>query len=71
MNAINKYKIRTDISKRIGPFTVYRIEALREFGSVKKGELGLKKRQIYLKGELVGFIMMLLYSMMLWLLIKL
>lgn len=40
MNAINKYKIRTDISKRIGPFTVYRIEALREFGSVKKGELG-------------------------------
>lgn len=40
MNAINKYKIRTDISKRIGPFTVYRIEALREFGSIKKGELG-------------------------------
>ena len=40
MNAINKYKIRTDISKRIGPFTVYRIEALRDFDSIKKGELG-------------------------------
>lgn len=35
-----KYKIRTDISKRIGPFTVYRIEALRNFGCVKKGDLG-------------------------------
>lgn len=40
MNAINKYKIRKDISKRIGPFTVYRIEALRDFNSIKKGELG-------------------------------
>lgn len=40
MNAINKYKIRTDISKRVGPFTVYRIEALRDFSSIKKGELG-------------------------------
>ena len=40
MNAINKYKIRTDISKRIGPFTVYRIEALRDFADVKKGDLG-------------------------------
>lgn len=35
-----KYKIRTDISKRIGPFTVYRIEALKDFGDVKKGDLG-------------------------------
>lgn len=40
MNAINKYKIRKDISKRIGPFTLYRIEALRDFDSIKKGELG-------------------------------
>lgn len=40
MNSMNKYKIRKDISKRVGPFTVYRIEALRDFGSINKGELG-------------------------------
>lgn len=40
MNSINKYKIRKDISKRIGPFTVYRIEALRDFDTVNKGDLG-------------------------------
>lgn len=40
MNAINKYKIRTDISKTLGSVTVYRIEALRDFGDVKKGDLG-------------------------------
>lgn len=40
MNAINKYKIRTDISKKLGSLTLYRIEALRNFGCVKKGDLG-------------------------------
>ena len=40
MNAINKYKIRTDISKQIFDSTLYRIEALRDFCQVKKGDLG-------------------------------
>ena len=40
MNAINKYKIRKDISKTLGYLTLYRIEALRNFGYVKKGDLG-------------------------------
>lgn len=40
MNAINKYKIRTDISKQIFGSTLYRIEALRDFCQVKKGDLG-------------------------------
>ena len=40
MNVINKYKIRTDISKKLGSLTLYRIEALRNFGYVKKGNLG-------------------------------
>lgn len=40
MNAINKYKIRTDISKKLGSLTLYRIEALRDFKHVKKGDLG-------------------------------
>lgn len=40
MNAINKYKIRTDISKKLGSLTLYRIEALRDFWQIKKGDLG-------------------------------
>lgn len=40
MNTINKYKIRTDISKQIFGSTLYRIEALRDFCQVKKGDLG-------------------------------
>lgn len=40
MNAINKYKIRTDISKQIFGSTLYRIEALRDFCQVRKGDLG-------------------------------
>lgn len=40
MNAINKYKIRTDISKKYFGTILYRIEALRDFGDVKKGDLG-------------------------------
>ena len=40
MNDINKYKIRTDISKKLGSLTLYRIEALGNFGYVKKGNLG-------------------------------
>lgn len=40
MNAINKYKIRTDISKKLCGSTLYRIEALRDCGQVKKGDLG-------------------------------
>lgn len=40
MNAINKYKIRFDISKKLGSLTLYRIEALRDFWQIKKGDLG-------------------------------
>ena len=40
MNAINKYKIRTDISKEFNGITLYRIEALRDFYQIKKGDLG-------------------------------
>ena len=40
MNAINKYKIRFDISKNLGSLTLYRIEALRDFWQIKKGDLG-------------------------------
>jgi len=35
-----KYKIRTDISKIFRGKTIYRIEALKDFGDVKKGDLG-------------------------------
>lgn len=35
-----KYKIRTDISKTFRGKTIYRIEALKDFGDVKKGDLG-------------------------------
>lgn len=35
-----KYKIRTDISKTFRGKTIYRIEALKDFGDIKKGDLG-------------------------------
>lgn len=35
-----KYKIRTDISKTFRGKTIYRIEALKDFGDVKKGDFG-------------------------------
>ena len=35
-----KYKIREDISKTFRGRTIYRIEALKDFGDVKKGDLG-------------------------------
>lgn len=35
-----KYKIREDVSKTFRCRTIYRIEALRDFWDVKKGDLG-------------------------------
>lgn len=35
-----KYKIRKDLSKVDGGITIYRIEALKDFSDVKKGDLG-------------------------------
>ena len=35
-----KYKIREDLTKKVGWHTVYRIEALKDFSDVKKGDLG-------------------------------
>lgn len=36
----NKYKLRTDLVKNINGHTLYRIEALKNFGRVQKGDLG-------------------------------
>ena len=35
-----KYKLREDLTKEFYGKTLYRIEALRDFGDVAKGELG-------------------------------
>lgn len=35
-----KYKIRKDLSKVDGGITIYRIEALKDFSDIKKGDLG-------------------------------
>lgn len=37
---MEKYKIRTDLSKVVNDVTLYRIEALADFKHAKKGELG-------------------------------
>ena len=35
-----KYKLREDLTKEHNGITLYRVEALKDFGKVKKGELG-------------------------------
>ena len=35
-----KYKLREDLTKEHNGITLYRVEALKDFGNVKKGELG-------------------------------
>lgn len=35
-----KYKSREDLTKKYNGITLYRVEALKDFGNVKKGELG-------------------------------
>ena len=58
---INKYRITDNTIKHDGHI-IHRIQALKDFGNVKKGEVGglLKAKKIFLKRETVGFMVMLL-----------